>query len=68
MRHGGSTEARSCNLAERKESGSRRATLCRIMDHDDINPPQYGVSQVVGYIRGKRGMRQARVYGDSIML
>jgi hypothetical protein len=32
--------------------------------HDDLDPPKYAVSQVIGYIKGKSAIHLSRVYGE----
>jgi putative transposase len=32
--------------------------------HDDLDPPKYAVSQVVGFIKGKSAIHLARIYGE----
>ena len=52
-------------LAEQKESWIEEGHL--MPDHVRLMisiPPKYGVSQVVGYIKGKSAIHLARVYGE----
>lgn len=52
-------------LAEQKESRLEEGHL--IADHVPMPisiPPKYAVSQVIGYIKGKRAIYLARVYGE----
>lgn len=52
-------------LAEQKESRVEEGHL--MVDHVHMMlriPPKYAVSQVVGFIKGKRAIHLARVYGE----
>ena len=52
-------------LAEQKESWVEEGHL--MLDHVHMmisNPPNYAVSQVIGFIKGKSAIHLARVYGE----
>jgi putative transposase len=52
-------------LAERKESQIEQGHLLPDHVHMLISiPPQYAVSQVIGFIKGKSAIHVARVYGE----
>src|SRR5512136_3370189 len=52
-------------LAERRESHIEEGHLCEDHVHMMISiPPKHGVSQVIGYIKGKSAIHLARVYGE----
>ena len=46
------------------EFGAGRPSDGRPCPHVDPIPPKYAVSQVVGFIKGKRAIHLARVYGE----
>jgi len=53
------------NLARQKESRIEEGHLLPDHVHMMISiPPQYAVSQVVGFIKGKSAIHLARVYGE----
>ena len=53
------------SLAKRKESAIEEGHLRSDHVHMMIAiPPQYAVSQVIGYIQGKSAIHLARVYGE----
>jgi len=53
------------NLALQKESWIEEGHLMPNHVHLLIEiPPKYAVSQVIGYIKGKRAIHLARVYGE----
>ena len=53
------------SLAKRKESAIEEGHLRADHVHMMIAiPPQYAVSQVIGYIQGKSAIHLARVYGE----
>src|SRR5689334_20601224 len=53
------------NLAMQKESRIEEGHLMPDHVHMMISiPPKYGVSQVIGYIKGKSAIHLARVYGE----
>ena len=52
-------------LAEQKQSRIEEGHLMADHVHMMISiPPKYGVSEVVGYIKGKSAIHLARVYGE----
>jgi putative transposase len=54
----------SCKLTQQKESRIEEGHL--MLDHVRMKiaiPPKYAVSQVIGFIKGKRAIHLARVYG-----
>jgi len=52
-------------LADQKESRIEEGHLMPDHVHMMISiPPKYGVSQVIGYIKGKSAIHPARVYGE----
>src|SRR5258708_22191101 len=52
-------------LAQQKESRIEEGHLLADHVHMSISiPPQYAVSQVVGFIKGKSAIHLARVYGE----
>ena len=53
------------HLAEQKQSRIEEGHLMADHVHMMISiPPKYGVSEVVGYIKGKSAIHLARVYGE----
>jgi putative transposase len=62
---GGRWARYSASWRSRKRVGSKKGSL--LPDHVPMMiaiPPQYAVSQGVGFIKGKSAIRRARVYGE----
>jgi hypothetical protein len=47
-----------------RELDRGRAFDVRPCPHDDLDPAEYAVSQVVGFIKGKSAIHLARTYGE----